>query len=383
MRRRHYPPAYLRYFKARLRYLGQPAFWGTAIFLSVVGLVIWEYSSRLEVASDQKNSQKAAQKPTDTSLSAEDRAIAADIDNLPVLFNDVEQANLSTTLNNPQENTDDKKTKGFIEDAIKKQKSAASDTKSNLGLGINNTPPLEVNNPFVLQADNLLQVGINGGNKSPFLGVNSLTKASEQAALLSTSPSSGIGFTNQTNKNQNPADLNPLQTALNELPSQKLSGFNGVTSTQTNTLGRISNSGATLTPPTNTSPNPTVVPNTGLNMGAGYTPTGANLPENSYGNFNKGQALLNATPVTPPVNSTAPTSITPYTNQIPTQATPTSITPYANQIPTQNFATPIAPGGYGNYGNSGLQQQPTQQPQSNWSPERQQLIREYVGRGYK
>lgn len=89
MPQRHYPPAYLRYLKARLWNLARPSFWGTAIVLSVVGLVIKEYWTNPDfLAKSQTNPVASPQQPVDSSLSAEDKAIAADIDNLPVLYND-------------------------------------------------------------------------------------------------------------------------------------------------------------------------------------------------------------------------------------------------------------------------------------------------------
>ncbi|MEH1973518.1 MAG: hypothetical protein V7L02_09920 [Nostoc sp.] len=407
MPHRHYPPAYLRYLRARLSNLGRPAFWGSAIFLSVVGLITWEYWSNPDIFVYKKQKTPIiSQKPADSSLSAENRAIAADIDNLPVLFNDFEQATLSSTANTPKEKTEAKNSTGLLEDVVNKQKSA-SDTKLNPGLGVNSDTSPALKNPFVVQTENLLRTGTVNSN-NPFLGLETLTGASEPTQGEQTSSSQGIGSTNQTNKNQNSLSISPLEAALNQSTNQRLSSFNGITPTQTNTLGQVSDSGTTLMPPINSLPsqnslqntgltpgtgytstgtnlpqnpygnlnngqvlpnnglntgtgypstganlpqnpygnlnNGQVVPNNGLNTGTGYPSTGTNLPQNPYGNLNNGQVVPNLAPVTPPVTSIAPSNIAPYSSQ------------------SQGVVTPTNPTGYGNYG----LQQPTQPPQSNY-----------------
>lgn len=359
MPHRHYRPAYLRYLKARLWNLGRPSFWGTAIFLSVVGLVTWEYWKNPDIFVYKPKNQVASQKPPDSSLSEENRAIAADIDNLPVLFNDFEQATLPVTTNTPKENTEGKKSKSLLEDVIKNQKSA-SDTKLNPGLGIvNNDTSPAVKNPFVVQTENLLRTGTVDSN-SPFLSFKSLTAASEPTGVEQTSSSLGIGFTNQSNKNQNSVSISPLQAALDQSTNQKLSSFNG-TATQTNTLGRISDPGVTLIPSINSLPSQNSLPTTGLSAGTGYRSTGTNLPQNPYNNLNNGQVVPNVAPVTPPVTSTAPSNISPYFSQSPSQGvvTPTNPVGYGNYGLQQPTQVPQS-----NYGNYGLQQ-PTQVPQSN------------------
>ncbi|MEA5625233.1 hypothetical protein [Nostoc sp. UHCC 0251] len=391
MPNRHYPPAYLRYLKARLWNLGRPGFWVTAIFLSVLGLVTWEYWSNPDIFVYKQKKQVASQTPTDSSLSEENRAIAADIDNLPVLFNDFEQSTLPITANNPNENTEAKNSKNFLEDVINKQKSA-SNIKLNPGLGVNSDISPSVKNPFVVQTENLLRTGTFDSNNQ-FLGLKTLTAASEPTGEEQTSSSRGIGFPNQTNKNQNSVSISPLQASLNQSTNQKFSSFNG-TATQTNAFGRASEPGTTLMPPINTLVNqnslPTtglttgtgytstgtnfqqnpytnlnngqVLPSNGLNTGTGYTSTGTNLPQYPYNNLNSGQVVPNLAPVTPPVTSAAPYNIAPY----------------SSQSPNQNVVIPTNPAGYGNYGlqqpmqppqssygNYGLQQ-PTQPPQSNY-----------------
>ncbi len=356
----------------------------------MIGLVTWEYWSNPDFFTRKQNNQVFSQKPADSSLSAEERAIAADIDNLPVLFNDFEQATVSVTASTPKENTEIKKSKSLLEDAINKQKSADADAKLNPSLDIvNSTVPQNVTNPFVVQAENLLRAGTSDSN-SQFLGLKSSTAAaSEQTRAVQTSSSLGIGLTNQTNKEQNPVFISPLQAALNQSTNQKLSSFNAITPTQTNALGQVSNGGATLMLPTNSLPNQNSLPSTGLSAGTGYTPTGTNLPQNIYSNLNGGQVLPNvapATPVTPSVTSAPPTNIAPYSNQIPGQNVVTPTNPFGASGNSIQQPTQLPQSIYGNsiqqptqlpqsiYGNS------IQQPQSNFS-NRQQILRQYIGGG--
>jgi hypothetical protein len=376
MPHRHYPPAYLRYLKARLWNLGRPGFWGTAIFLSIVGLVTWEYWSNPDIFVYKQKSQVSSQTPADSSLSEENRAIAADIDNLPVLFNDFEQASLSVTPNTPKEKTEEKNNKGLLEDLINKQKSD-SDTKVNPASGVKGDTPPVLKNPFVVQAENSLRMGtVDSSNQ--FLGLNTLTAPSEPTGDEQTSSSLGIGLTNQTNKTQNSLSVNSLQAALNQSTNQKLSSFNG-SATVPNALSQVSGSGTTLMPPINSLPsqnslpipstgltqgtnlqqnpynnlnNGQVLPNAGLTTGTGYTSTGTNLPQNPYNNLNSGQLVPNVTPVMPPATSGAPSNISPYSRQIPSQGIVTPINGnYGLQQPAQ-----LPQSNYGNY----VQQQPTQ-----------------------
>ncbi|MBN3910088.1 MAG: hypothetical protein HWQ35_27170 [Nostoc sp. NMS1] len=368
----HYPPAYLRYLRARLWNLGRPGFWVTAIFLSLVGLVTWEYWSNPDIFVYKQKNKVVSQTPTDSSLSAENRAIAADIDNLPVLFNDFEQATLSSTTNTPKEKTEVKNSKSLLEDAISKQKSA-TDAKLNPTLGVNSDTSPAVKNPFVVQTENLLRTG-TVDNSNQFVGLKTFNTASEPTEGEQTSSSLGIGFTNQTNKNQNSVSVTPLQAVLNQSTNQKLSSFNGATPTQTNALGRASEPGTTLMPPLNRLPSQNSLPSAGLTTGTDYTSTGKNLQPNPYNNLNNGQVLpnnglntgtgytnLQPNPYNNLNNGQVVPNVAPGTLPV-TSGIPSNIAPYSSQIPSQSVVTPTNPMGYGNYG----LQQPAQPPQSNY-----------------
>ncbi|WP_375472746.1 hypothetical protein [uncultured Nostoc sp.] len=358
MPNRHYPPAYLRYLKARLLNLGRPAFWGTAIFLSVVGLGTWEYWSNPDIFVSKPKKPVVLQN-ADSSLSEENKAIAADIDNLPVLFNDLDQATLSSTANGSEQKTEAKKSKDPLDNVSNKQNSA-NNTKLNPDLGVNGDTSPAFKNPFVVQTDNLLRTGtVNSNNQ--FLGLKTLNAASEPIGGNQTSSNLGIGFPNQTNNNQNSLSINPQQTPLNQSINQKLSDSNGSAATQTNASGQVSAPGTTLMPPVNSLTSQNSLPSTGLTPGTGNTSTGTNLPQNSYNNLNNGQVVPNnglTTGTNLPQNA--------YNNlnnsQVVPNVVPSNVVPYSSQSPSQSIATPTNPTGYGNYG----LQQPTQPPQSTY-----------------
>ncbi|MBD2605333.1 hypothetical protein H6G81_12495 [Scytonema hofmannii FACHB-248] len=385
---RRYPPAYLRYLRARLWNLGRPAFWGTAIFLSVLGLGIREYWANPDFLTFlQNNKQPAAQKPPDSSLSDEDRAIAADIDNLPVLINDAQQSKLLIAPTTPKEKSQDNNSKNLLDDLISKQQEVAKNAKPNSVGIVGNPPTLKVTNPFVAQAENLLQAGTG----SQLFGVKSSNTSSLQPGIAGSSSNLGIGTPNQINNNQNPAAISALQTAINE-STQKPSSLNNTTFNQTNTIERSL--------PSNDLPNQDFSANTQLNTNpiapistTGYTePTLTNQPQNLYTNFPGSQPTLTNQPQNYYTNSSQlatsyqkpivtnqppnyygnfnnvqplPSVVTPTSTVSPeTYAAPNNIAPYSPQAPNQGAVQPSNQVGYGNSNlNPSLLQ--TKSPQSN------------------
>ncbi len=83
--RRQPSPVVARYLLARLRPLTRPIFWGPSIALMLLILFTWQYWMRPEWVSYFGGN---ASYDADNGLSSEDRAIGADIDTLPLLFND-------------------------------------------------------------------------------------------------------------------------------------------------------------------------------------------------------------------------------------------------------------------------------------------------------
>ncbi|WP_414541097.1 hypothetical protein [Nostoc sp. CCY0012] len=378
MPRRHYPPAYLRYLRARLWNLGKPSFWVTAIFISVLGLVIREYWLNPDMFTYQPNLEFTSSGADDSSLSAEDKAIAADIDNLPALFNDFSPISLPPIPSTPQDKSQANNSNKLLE-GISKQQPANS---TSLGIA-NGTSVSQAKNPFVLEAENLLQLRAFN-NTSQSLGIESGSGSSEPTQAAATSSFSDIGLVNQTANNQNIDLISPLQTQPNQ-PNSNVFGLNNTASPQINSIGESSNNGGVMQipssnispsqnftpsaglnnggvmqiPPNNISPSPNFAPNTGLNAGTGYLQpnTVNNLPPNSYNNFNGGSPL------------TSPTLPTAVTSPI-TSGVQTNMAPPAMQPPSANVVTPMTPVIADRNGNL-IWQSPTQQMQSNSSDPRQ------------
>lgn len=339
---RNYPPAYLRFLKARLWNLGQPSIWGTAIFLFVVGLGVWEYWLHPETFTSQQDTPAVSNKPVESSssLSQEEKAVVADIDNLPVLLNDFEQATLSVVPITPKDKTQTSSESESLEDIINKQNAAASEAKSKPSTGIvNNAPAPTVKNPFVVQAENLLQSG-TGDASNLLLDVKSLTVAPESTTEATTFSNLGMGLNNKTKQNQSPVLVNPLQAALNQSTNQKPSSFNNATATTINPLGQNASGGSIMMPPTQSLP-----PTTGTDYSQ---PTVTNQPQNPYSNFNSVQTLPSA--------GTPTTGVSPVTS-------PAS---YPADSATKSITNSTAPLGYANYANPDFQQ-PNQLPTSTYN----------------
>ncbi len=169
MPNRRYSSAYFRYFKARMLNFTRPAFWGTAIFLSITGLAIREFWINPDLLT--RNRSRGRTENGNSRLSPEERAIAADIDNLPVLFFDFEQAVLPT-LNaaKAQNNQRGQDTNRRVQES-KNQETKTSSIPRDGGKVAN----LSVDNQFLKQAENLLkleslQTGINRSSNNQFIG---------------------------------------------------------------------------------------------------------------------------------------------------------------------------------------------------------------------
>ncbi|MBE9199213.1 MULTISPECIES: hypothetical protein [unclassified Nodularia (in: cyanobacteria)] len=348
MSHRDYPPAYLRYLKARLWNLGKPSFWVTAIFLSVIGLVIREYWSNPNVFTYKQNPEVSS------SLSPEERAIAADVDNLPALFRDFQRANMPVVGNISRRKSPENNNDNLLQE-LNKPDSANSDAPiSEIGT-FNSVSPDPGKNPFVSEAENLLQSGaFNIGNQS--LGISSLAGSSQpiETAAKSDLPTIGV---NQTKNGQNPDSIGSSQTPLNQSSNQSLSGLNGETANQFNYLGQPAAAGVMQTPLNNGSLRQSFSPN-GLNTATGIPPTVAvpnNLPPNSWDSVDSIQGL--PSPIDP-VNLTSPVN---YGGETGIQS---NMTPNSVQTPAANTMTQMSPVVADQNGNL-IWRSPSQQMESN------------------
>jgi hypothetical protein len=402
---RHYPPAYLRYLKARLWNLARPGFWGTAIFLSVSGLGIREYWLNPDFLTQAQPKKQVAsqQESIDPNLSAEDKAIAADIDNLPVLYNDLEASVPVTTIANV-ENTQLKKNENSFEELVRKNKAAINDAKANPNAGYI-APVSKLENPFLVQSERLLQLR-NFESEGNFLGINSVNGSSNQPSTAGISSGNSLGLSNRNNSlnlnnpatltldkcgqpstkkvvlifgspkqgcphlsTENPPPVDAFQAALDQSKQENQSSLNNKI-IPASSLMQPSYGEATLMQGTNSLYNQPLNANTTLNTNTinsvsnptGYTqPTLNNLPP-SYNNFNNTQ---------PTVTNLSPNS---YSNFNNTQVAPTvgiatvnsniisNTAPSYIQTQNQGAVTNNISVGNVNYGNTGLQSPQTIQP---------------------
>jgi hypothetical protein len=373
MSNHRYPPASLRYLKARLRNLSRPAFWGTAIFLSLLGLVIREYWFNPDAFTGKQNSEVTTQK-TDDSLSAEDKAIAADIDNLPVLYNDVKQATGPINILTPKDNPKANQGNDFLQYLLRQQKSTRN-TKLNPSSEISsNSSVASEKNPFITQTENLLQLGTQNNN------TQLLTTSSQPKGVAVTPNTVSIGVNqSQTNSNNSissspsivPPSKNSTLSNVNggvsspsnvgQIPYngvlQNLPNNSSVTTTLSNPVGQSSYNGISQNLPTN---NQNFVPSNNFNNVTGYIPpTVPNTLPNSYNNINPVQPLPYQVPGS--VVTQAVTPAVPTTN-IPQPYPVQPSYPYINS----NQITPPTPASYTNL-NDGYIRVRNQLQQSNFS----------------
>lgn len=226
MSNRRLSSPYFRYLKARLWNLARPGFWGTAIFLSVIGLTIREFWMRPDMFTSRQSKPAATQADANSTLSAEDRAIVADIDNLSVLQHDskqVAQPPLDTAEPISQPRTG---SQNPLQQAVKNQ-NTSNDTKLSSNSSAP-TPSVKYVNPFLTQAENLLQFGnpLRNGNDG-FVGLNTANSSnqSNQPNQLTI----GLDQTKNGNSTQRPVAANSLEAALSSLslnpsPSQTQAG---------------------------------------------------------------------------------------------------------------------------------------------------------------
>lgn len=331
---RHYTLTSLRYLKASISNLGHPAFWGTAVFLCVTGFAIREYKLLPDLFTAKENTQVTFQKPVETALSKEEKAMMADIDNLPVLLNEFDKATLSSPPVDFKERTQEKN-QNLLENILNKQNAAAKEAKSDFSMSkVSTLTKSDQKNPFLEQAEKLLQSGTSDSG-SQFIGVKPLATSSEQTDTKTTS-TLGMRLLNNTAKNQIPILPNPLQSEIDKSIAQNLSKLNNSTSTQS-PLGKTSNFESIMVQPNNTSPSQGLPAIRGVEN---IQPNLTTQPETPYSNLNGVQPIPSLFPINPVVGSSMP--------------------------PTQNVVIPSTPVGYANYGygNYGTQPQPTQLPQS-------------------
>lgn len=321
----HQPPANLRYLKARLRPLLRPQVWGTIIFLLVVSTFAGFYFANLEefladenrdtptsgVSNDNADDEQA----TESNISPEDRAIAADIDVSSVLEKDL-AANNQTLEVAPE-----KAKENLFEQYMKQRQ--ARDKAANSSEGQANQQSANAiadDNPFLIRFPNGNNAGRNNPATStnPFLSnlpnnsgtalnsTNSTTNTNlNNTNALQTALDRANGYNNSTNLDANGNEKNPLQSALDR---------------QVNSTNNSNNINSTTTANQALQNNLLVQPNL-------ITPLLGTTPYNNSGVTttipNTGVPVQGTVPLTP--YSTIPGNTTTLPTQIPTTGVPATI----------------------------------------------------------
>jgi len=212
----------VRYLIARLRHWTQPAVWAPLAVLCAGGVFIWEVSVNPERLSIDGEEEVASNNPASLpGLSAEDSAIAAEIDSLPVLVN---QLNGSTSSKLNLLNSSVVKSQGLFEEI------------SDRGPGIPppSSTPKRVASSRLLLLPNLANPAVGIANNNP---QNSSLPSSKATSALSLFGSGGLmseiktiepesegrgtvtlsqasSGANSGKQNENSLPLSPLQAAM-------------------------------------------------------------------------------------------------------------------------------------------------------------------------
>lgn len=317
-------PASMRYFKARLRPFTRPAFWGSLSVLSLIGLFAWEAWQHPDWLF--KNPEEATP-IADSTLSKEDSAVAADIDSLPVLIQELDSADVGIPATRSNQQT---REQGFLDDFLNRQAAEAAKASENTQA---------TQNPSTVQLNPYEPLGQTQA-PSNYYGSNSGNQAATQRY--------GIGNANPVGSTPTPsvAPANPLQAALDRYVGTNPTSVQN--QTPTNTPGANTNSLGQRTQPTAT------VPGQATQSG---TPNYSTVPQvaSPISPYTGTSNYSNLSPQV--VQPGSPYAGTPYGVAPATGANPvnsytylTQTAPVPQPIQVQPFVPPVAPVTQGNYG---------------------------------
>jgi hypothetical protein len=211
----------VRYLIARLRHWTQPAVLAPLAVLCAGGVFIWEVSVNPERLSIDGEEEAASNNAASLGLSAEDSAIAAEIDSLPVLVN---QLNGSTSSGLNLLNSSAVKSKGLFEEI----------SARGLGIPQPSSAPKRVASSRFLPLQNFGNPAVGTANNNP---QNSSLSSSDATSALSLFGSGGLmsgirtiepesggratatlsqasSGANSGKQNENSLPLSPLQAAM-------------------------------------------------------------------------------------------------------------------------------------------------------------------------
>lgn len=248
-------PTSVRYLIARLRHWAQPAVWAPLAVLCAGGVFIWEVTVHPERLSIDGEEVATSNNPDSLpGLSAEDTAIAAEIDSSPALVNQFNRSN-------PEQN--------FLNSSVVKDpglfdeiRARSSETRQP------SSAPKQVASNRFLPLPNLVNPVVSGANNNPEnsslpssdtssatslsgdSGLNSGTKTiGEYGSTATATSSQPSNSANSAKQNENPLPLSPLQAAMKKYVAANTSAT--ATAQKTDSSAKLVDRPASTQPPAN------------------------------------------------------------------------------------------------------------------------------------
>jgi len=272
-------PASVRYyFRAKLRPFTRPAFWGSLSVLSLIGLFMWEAWQHPEWLFKNPENETPI---TDTTLSKEDSAVAADIDSLPVLMQELAQADVSIAalkLNQQPQ------IQSFLDEFLKQQAADAEKISDDAQKATQQpTAPISAYDPLGVETQ------APSDYSSPYSG--GLSTMGNQAAPQNSSLR-GTNLAGSTLPTATATPVNPLQAALDRLGNNSPTA-SVQTQTPIETPPAFTNSLGQPTQPNATAPGQVAQPGT---PGNSALPGQVGQPGTPSSSFHPGQVAQPGTP---------------------------------------------------------------------------------------
>ena len=224
-----FPPS-VRYLTSRLRRWTQPAVWVPLAVMCAGGLFIWEVAVHPERLSIDSEEAARSNNPASAALSADDSAIAAEIDSVPVLVDELNRSNSELSLLNSSL----VKGKGLFDEIrdrgleIPKAPSVPEQAVRNILV-----PGLNLANPAVSAPNSGLQnlkeqnssataVSSFSGQGGLISGIQSIAPDPAGTAAATFAPA--FSGANSGTPSENPVPLSPLQAAMQKYQAANPSG---------------------------------------------------------------------------------------------------------------------------------------------------------------
>ncbi|MGB3208492.1 MAG: hypothetical protein WBB28_26195 [Crinalium sp.] len=205
-------PVY-RYFQVRLRKFKQPTVLGSAIALLLLLIGVWQYWNHPEWLLGNNNNTNQLDANSST-LSPEDLAALADLDNSSVLNQELNLPLFSQPLAAPNQKSSATKPDNLLETINPQQTIAQIDPTS---LPLSNIPSQNIYNPFADLTANTSSSNLVGLNNNS-LSINPTTNQyTSPNSALSSNPSSNFNGFNPLNPTTNAAPVSALQAAISQL----------------------------------------------------------------------------------------------------------------------------------------------------------------------